>query len=165
MQRNADAAAPYGLPQRERQHEARSVAAPLGVIQVRPVDIAKQITTGRRSADAEAHWVPRANENGAGLEQQHAATSRGLGERDWAATDPLQVRTSKGVRQYFTGTLYYWERTRSHESCESPAERWEVLWLDYGGQLSNARWGARARSVRTARVGHRPTTECVFSGP
>ncbi len=67
---------------------------------MRPVDIAKQITTRRRSAGTEVHWVPRANENGAGLEQQHAVTSRELGERDWAAIDPVQVRTSKGVRHY-----------------------------------------------------------------
>lgn len=103
---------------------------------MRPVDIAKQITTRRRSAGTEVHWVPCTNENGAGLEQQHAVTSRELGERDWAAIDPVLVRTSKGVRHYFTGALSFWERTRSHVWCESQAERCEVLWLDYGGQVS-----------------------------
>lgn len=44
--------------------------------------------------------VPRANERDAGLELQHAVASRELSERDRAAIDPMQVRTSKGVRDY-----------------------------------------------------------------
>ncbi|MGP6176482.1 hypothetical protein ACTU6U_04170 [Microbacterium sp. A196] len=58
-----------------------------------------------------------------------------LGDRDWASIDPVRVRTSKGVRHRFTPAMYLWQRTRSHVWCESQEERWEVLWLDYGGQV------------------------------
>src|SRR5690606_31613061 len=40
-----------------------------------------------------------------------------------------------GIRHQFTPAMYYWQRTRSHVWCESQQERWEVLWLDYGGQV------------------------------
>lgn len=133
MQRNTDAGPSSALCQRKHQHEARSVAGPMGGIQVRPVDIAKQITTRRRSARTELHWIPRMNDDHAGGHQHYASADRSLGERDWAAIDPIQVRTSKGVRHYFTGALYFWQRSRTHVWCESQEERWEVLWLDYGG--------------------------------
>lgn len=135
MQRNAEAAPTAELPQREHQQEARSVAGPVGGIQVRPVDIAKRITTRRRSAGNEAHWVSRISEHDSTIHQEFAPVSRDLGDRDWSAIDPMLVRTSKGVRHYFTGALYYWQRSRSHVWCESQEERWEVLWLDYGGQV------------------------------
>lgn len=102
---------------------------------MRPVDIAKRITTRRSSVGTELHWVPRVNANGPGEYQQHALADRKLGALDWAAIDPTQVRTSKGVRHYFTGALYFWQRSRSHVWCESQEERWEILWLDYGGQV------------------------------
>ena len=102
---------------------------------MRPVDIAKQITTRRRSASTEVHWVPRVNKDGPGAAQHYEVISSELGDRDWAAIDPMQVRTSKGARHYFTGALYFWQRSRSHVWCESQEERWEVLWLDYGGQV------------------------------
>jgi len=31
--------------------------------------------------------------------------------------------------------MYYWQRTGSRVWCESQVERWEVLWLDYSGQV------------------------------
>ena len=31
--------------------------------------------------------------------------------------------------------MYYWQRTKSLVWCESQEERWEILWLDYGGQV------------------------------
>lgn len=102
---------------------------------MRPVDIARQILTRRRSARTELHWLPRVNDDHAAAHQHWATADRSLGERDWAAIDPIQVRTSRGVRHYFTGALYFWQRSRSHVWCESQEERWEVLWLDYGGQV------------------------------
>ena len=135
MQRNADACPSSNVRQREHQHQARSVAGLVGGTQVRPVDIARQILTRRRSARTELHWLPRVNDDHAAAHQHWAAADRSLGERDWAAIDPIQVRTSRGVRHYFTGALYFWQRSRSHVWCESQEERWEVLWLDYGGQV------------------------------
>lgn len=67
--------------------------------------------------------------------QEYAAIGRDLGDRDWTAIDPRRVRTSKGVRHRSTPAMYFWQRTRSHVWCESQEERWEVLWLDFGGQV------------------------------
>lgn len=64
-----------------------------------------------------------------------AVASRSLGDRDWATIDPARVRSSAGVRHRFTPAMYFWQRTNSHVWCESQEERWEVLWLDYGGQV------------------------------
>lgn len=105
---------------------------------MRPAEIAKQITQRRFSSRTELHWVPRVNDGisaGSLLRQEHEVLRRDLGERDWAAIDPMMVRSSKGVRHRFTPAMYFWQRTRSHVWCESQNERWEVLWLDYGGQV------------------------------
>ncbi|WP_417555645.1 TnsA-like heteromeric transposase endonuclease subunit [Microbacterium sp.] len=105
---------------------------------MQPVDIVKQIATLRHSPYTELHWIPRTPQRAPGgpsVRQHHAVASRDLGERDWAVIDPMLVRTSKGVRHRFTSAMYFWQRTRSHVWCESQAERWEVLWLDYGGQV------------------------------
>jgi len=103
---------------------------------MRPVDEAKPINPRRRTSSTELHWIPR-TDNGrttAGL-HEWAVVDRELGDRDWASIDPMRVRKSKGVRHQFTPAMYYWQRTRSHVWCESQQERWEVLWLDYGGQV------------------------------
>ncbi|RUQ06272.1 TnsA-like heteromeric transposase endonuclease subunit [Microbacterium sp. HSID17254] len=103
---------------------------------MRPVDEAKPITPRRRTSSTELHWIPR-TDNGrttAGL-QEWAVVDRELGHRDWAGIDPMRVRKSKGVRHRFTPAMYYWQRTGSHVWCESQLERWEVLWLDYSGQV------------------------------
>lgn len=103
---------------------------------MRPVDEARSINARRRSSSTELHWLPRSN-NGrtpAGL-HEWAVVDRDLGDRDWAAVDPMRVRKSKGVRHLFTPAMYFWQRTRSHVWCESQEERWEVLWLDYGGHV------------------------------
>lgn len=103
---------------------------------MRPADVAVRIAVRHRSPHDELHWVPRAGGRASSRSASRtAAVDRGLGCRDWAEVDPAPVRTSKGVRHHFTGALYYWQRTRSHVWCESQAERWEVLWLDYGGQV------------------------------
>lgn len=105
---------------------------------MRPADIAKQISLRRRSPYTELHWISRANvqtSNGATTRQQFAAVQSEVGGWDWASIDPMLVRTSKGVRHSFTGAMYFWQRTRSHVWCESQAERWEVLWLDYLGEV------------------------------
>ena len=105
---------------------------------MRPVDIAKEIATRRRSAYTELHWVPRLPEQtpgGPSVRQHCSILGPDLVGQDWAAIDPMMVRSSKGVRHRFTPSLYFWERTRSHIWCESQEERWEVLWLDYGGQV------------------------------
>src|SRR5690606_20124026 len=103
---------------------------------MRPVDEAKPINPRRRTSSTELHWIPR-TDNGrttAGL-HEWAVVDRELGDRDWASIDPMRVRKSKGIRHQFTPAMYYWQRTRSHVWCESQQERWEVLWLDYGGQV------------------------------
>lgn len=106
---------------------------------MQPVDIAKQIAKRRHSTHTEVHWFPRAAEaaasGGPWVRQHHSIAGRELGERDWAAIDPMLVRASKGVRHGFTSAMYFWQRTRSHVWCESQAERWELLWLDFGGQV------------------------------
>ena len=105
---------------------------------VRPVDEAKQISVRRRSSSTELHWISRVSEHaaaGPGPRQEFAAAGRDLGNRDWAAIDPMSVRKSAGVRYYFTPAMYFWQRTGSHVWCESQTERWEVLWLDFGGQV------------------------------
>ncbi|WP_164515395.1 TnsA-like heteromeric transposase endonuclease subunit [Microbacterium sp. 10M-3C3] len=105
---------------------------------MQPVDVVRQIAARRRSPHTEVHWIPRTRgriADGRSGRQEYAIAGRILGEWDWAAIDPMQVRTSKGVRHYFTGAMYFWQGTRSHVWCESQAERWEVLWLDYGGQV------------------------------
>lgn len=93
MQQNADACPSSNVRQREHQHQARSVAGLVGGTQVRPVDIVRQITTRRRSARTELHWLPRVNDDHAAGHQRWATADRSLGERDWAAIDPIQVRT------------------------------------------------------------------------
>lgn len=105
---------------------------------MQPVDAAKKLAARRRSLHTEAHWVPRSDEytsSGSRVRQEFAPVTRELGERDWASIDPMRVRTSKGARHHFTSAMYFWQRTRSHVWCESQEERWEVLWLDYGGQV------------------------------
>lgn len=105
---------------------------------MRPVDIAKEIMTRRRSPYTELHWVPQLAEHAPGgpsVRQDYSIVKPDLLERDWAAIDPMMVRSSKGVRHHFTPSLYFWQRTRAHVWCESQEERWEALWLDYGGQV------------------------------
>lgn len=103
---------------------------------MRPVEEAKPLNARRRTSATELHWIPRADggRKAAGL-HDWAVVDRELGDRDWASIDPMRVRKSKGVRHQFTPAMYYWQRTRSHVWCESQQERWEVLWLDYGGQV------------------------------
>lgn len=105
---------------------------------MQPVDVTKRIAARRRSPYTEVHWVPRTDERAVSdsLDRQaYAVAGRELGERDWAAIDPMLVRISKGVRHRFTSAMYFWQRTRSHVWCESQEERWAVLWLDYGAQV------------------------------
>lgn len=107
---------------------------------MRPVDGARQIMARRRSRHAELHWIPRASQAAprkSSALPEYAVINRELGERDWTAVDPLRVRTSKGIRHRSTPAMYYWHHTRSHVWCESQEERWEVLWLDYGSQVSH----------------------------
>lgn len=103
---------------------------------MRPMISARPNNARRRSPHTELHWTPSAGQGppGAGsLQREHAPVSRDLGGQDWAEIDPMRVRTSKGIRHRATPAMYFWERTRSHIWCESQEERWEVLWLDYGG--------------------------------
>lgn len=137
---------------------------------MQPVDAAKQLAARRRSPHTEAHWVPRSGEHASGgsrVHQEYAAVSRDLGEQDWAAIDPMRVRTSKGVRHHFTNAMYFWQRTRSHVWCESQEERWEVLWLDYGGQVERL-WAqpmaiAFGHGTRLAGYWHTPDLLAQFT--
>ena len=65
---------------------------------MQPVDVAKRIAARRRSPYTEAHWVPRTAEHAMEplARQEYAVAGRELGERDWAAIDPMLVRISKG---------------------------------------------------------------------
>lgn len=103
---------------------------------MRPIDGARRITPRRRTSSTELHWIPRTSSavSSDNLEEW-ASVNRDLGDRDWAAIDPMRVHHSKGVRHKFTPAMYFWQRTRSHVWCESQQERWEVLWLDFGGQV------------------------------
>ncbi len=103
---------------------------------MRPVDEAKPINPRRHTSSTELHWIPRTDigRTIAGI-HEWAVVDRELGDRDWAGIDPMRVRKSKGVRHRFTPAMYYWQRTGSHVWCESQLERWEVLWLDYSGQV------------------------------
>ncbi|MDQ4215052.1 TnsA-like heteromeric transposase endonuclease subunit [Microbacterium capsulatum] len=103
---------------------------------MRPVNEAKQIAVRRRSSSTELHWISRSAENvAAGTNQEFAVVGPDVGDNDWAVIDPMRVRRSAGVRHYFTPAMYFWQRTRSHVWCESQAERWEVLWLDFSDQV------------------------------
>lgn len=105
---------------------------------VRPVDGPKPIPARRRTTSTELHWLSRGLKHGMDMPartDEWAVVGRDLGDRDWAAIDPMRVRTSKGIRHRSTPAMYFWQRTRSHVWCESQQERWEVLWLDFGGQV------------------------------
>ncbi|WP_390178683.1 TnsA-like heteromeric transposase endonuclease subunit [Microbacterium sp. MTN4-26] len=124
----------------------------------------------RRSPHTELHWVPRSIDSlpgGSRVRQDHSPVSREVGQRDWASIDPMRVRTSKGVRHRFTNSMYFWQRTRSHVWCESQEERWEVLWLDYGGQVERL-WSqpmalAFGRGSRLAGYSHVPDFLAQFT--
>lgn len=78
---------------------------------MQPVDVAKRIAARRRSPYTEVHWVPRTVERPVSDSpggHEYAVAERELGERDWAAIDPVLVRISKGVRHRFTGAMYFW---------------------------------------------------------
>ena len=83
------------------------------------------------------HWISGADDSDRGEIGLHewAVIGRDLGDRDWAAIDPMRIRTSKGVRHRSTPAMYVWQPTRSHVWCESQQERWEVLWLEFSGQV------------------------------
>ena len=112
-----------------------------------------RISPRPRSAQTELHWVPGESVKTARKRgHEWAVADRSLGGRDWANIDPARVRSSSGVRHRFTPAMYYWQRTGSHVWCESQEERWELLWLDYGGQVERLwsqpfviSWGRRSR--------------------
>ncbi|WP_282858958.1 hypothetical protein [Pseudoclavibacter helvolus] len=103
----------------------------------------------------------------ASLSPEYAIIGHELGEREWAVIDPMRVRRSKGVRHRFTPAMYFWQRTNSHIWCESQEERWEVLWLDYGGQVERL-WAQPAaisfgRGSRLAGKSHFPDLLAQFA--
>ncbi len=106
-------------------------------MRVFPVAGPQQIVPRRRTSSTELHWISRAGDSVSGELGPHdwAVVGRELGDRDWATTDPLPVRKSKGVRNLFTPSLYFWQPTGTHVWCESQEERWEVLWLEFSGQV------------------------------
>jgi hypothetical protein len=125
---------------------------------MRPVVEAWRIAPRPRTTRTELHWVPGVSQQ-SGRKPGHewAVASRSLGDRDWTEIDPARVRSSSGVRHRFTPAMYYWHRTRSHVWCESQEERWEVLWLDYGGQVKRLWSQPFAISFgRSSRLAGRP---------
>lgn len=79
---------------------------------MQPIDEARPINARRRTSSAEVHWIPRTDcgRTTVGI-HEWAVVDRELGDRDWAAIDPMRVRKSKGVRHRFTPAMYY---------CDSP---------------------------------------------
>lgn len=105
-------------------------------MRVLPVAGPQQIVPRRRTSSTELHWISRPDDNAHHKPGGHeyAVIGRDLGDRDWAAIDPLPLRKSKGLRFRFTPSLYFWQPTGTHVWCESQEERWEVLWLEFSGQ-------------------------------
>lgn len=106
-------------------------------MRVFPVAGPQQIVPRRRTSSTELHWISRTDDNAHQMSERHdwAVIDRDLGDRDWTTIDPLPLRKSKGVRFRFTPGLYFWQPTGTHVWCESQEERWEVLWLEYSGQV------------------------------
>ncbi|WP_172400060.1 hypothetical protein [Microbacterium sp. LEMMJ01] len=97
------------------------------------------MTPKRRSASTELQWLPDPELSAAtdrSRRDDFAIVNAAL-ELDWTAINPLPVRKSPGVRHHFTPAEYYWQRTHRFVWCESQNERWEALWLDFGGQIEN----------------------------
>lgn len=95
------------------------------------------MTLRRSRTRTEVQWIPRLNVHPRGTKagSEWAIADRELGRRDWASIDPQPVRKSGGVANYYTPALYFWQRTSTHVWCESQEERWQLLWLDFGGQI------------------------------
>ena len=106
-------------------------------MRVFPVAGPQQIVPRRRTSSTELHWISRAVGSAPEKSERHdwAVIDRDLGDRDWTTIDPLPLRKSKGLRFRFTPSLYFWQPTETHVWCESQEERWEVLWLEYSGQV------------------------------
>ncbi|MEJ1089765.1 TnsA-like heteromeric transposase endonuclease subunit [Microbacterium sp. Mu-80] len=104
---------------------------------MKPVEIARLIARRRFSKDSELHWVPRDHSSPTGYADgtTFALVDRSVGRLDWSVIDPMKVRVSKGASHFFTGSEYFWSRTRTHVWCESQFERDELMWLDFGGQV------------------------------
>ncbi|AQY00310.1 hypothetical protein B2G67_01570 [Microbacterium foliorum] len=129
----------------------------LGVV-MKPAEIARLIARRRFSKGSELHWVPRDHRSASGYADSvsFAPVNRSLGRLDWSVIDPMKVRVSKGASHFFTGSEYFWSRTRSHVWCESQFERDELMWLDFGGQVAKV-WSQPfgvVFGVRSPMAGH-----------
>lgn len=106
---------------------------------MQPVDIHSQVSVVSHSVHTELHWVPRhlaRAKGGRTARQEYGVVRSALGEMDWASIDPAPVRVNKGMpRGRAIPALYFWHRTRSHVWCESQAEKDEVMWLDFTGEV------------------------------
>lgn len=103
---------------------------------MRPAVEARRLVPRRRTTRTELHWVAGAGLRGAAAGgHEWAVAGRDLGDRDWAAINPIRLRGSASVRHLYTPAMYFWQRSKSLVWCESQEERWELLWLDYGGQV------------------------------
>ncbi|MFJ4998476.1 TnsA-like heteromeric transposase endonuclease subunit [Microbacterium sp. NPDC088619] len=125
---------------------------------MKPAEIARLIASRRFSKDSELHWVPRDHGSATGYADStsFAPVDRSLGRLDWSVIDPMKVRVSKGASHFFTGSEYFWSRTRSHVWCESQFERDELMWLDFGGQVERV-WSqpfGLVFGVRSPMAGH-----------
>lgn len=103
---------------------------------MRPAVEARRLTPRRRTTRTELHWAAGTGLRGAAAGgHEWAVAGQDLGNRDWVAINPVRLRKSAGVRHLYTPAMYFWQRTKSLVWCESQEERWEVLWLDYAGQV------------------------------
>lgn len=122
-------------------------------MRVFPVAGPQQIVPRRRTSSTELNWISRPDDNAHHKPGGHeyAVIGRDLGDRDWAAIDPLPLRKSKGLRFRFTPSLYFWQPTGTHVWCESQEERWEVLWLEFSGQVERL-WAQPNNKDRAVRM-------------
>lgn len=126
-----------GLRSAHRPRNVRHRLRLREVMRVLPVAGPQQVVPRRQTSSTELHWISRQDDSTHQKSGHHgwAVVGRDLGDRDWEAIDPQPLRRSKGVRFRFTPSLYFWQPTGTHVWCESQEERWEVLWLEFSGQV------------------------------
>ena len=126
-----------GLRSAHRPRNVRHRLRLREVMRVLPVAGPQQVVPRRQTSSTELHWNSPQDDSTHQKSGHHgwAVVGRDLGDRDWEAIDPQPLRRSKGVRFRFTPSLYFWKPTGTHVWCESQEERWEVLWLEFSGQV------------------------------
>ena len=104
-----------------------------------PVSIKDTVTQVSHSSVMELHFVPSAHlDRGRGSDRQVVCqVSAEPGALDWVTIDPAPVRLSPGAPRGAIPAAYVWYRGSEPAWvwCESQAEKDEVMWLDYLGDV------------------------------